>query len=83
MPPNPSPSFDAAAVTRPSPRIAQPVVLEGQPALVTGGDSGIGRGIAVGLAQAGADVAVNFAHNEEAANEVVEEIRKLGRRAAT
>jgi glucose 1-dehydrogenase len=81
MPPNPAPSFDAADVTRPAPRVEQAVVLAGQPALVTGGDSGIGRGIAIGLAQAGADVVVNYAHNEEAANAAVDEIRRLGRRA--
>ncbi|MDB5818763.1 MAG: short-chain dehydrogenase/reductase [Rhizobacter sp.] len=81
MPPSTSPPFDAAAVTKPAPAYVQPIVLEGQPALVTGGDSGIGRGIAIGLAQAGADVIVNYAHNEEAAKSAVAEIEKLGRRA--
>jgi glucose 1-dehydrogenase len=81
MPPSTSLPFDAAAVTKPAPAYVQPIVLEGQPALVTGGDSGIGRGIAIGLAQAGADVIVNYAHNEEAAKSAVAEIEKLGRRA--
>lgn len=50
-------------------------------ALVTGGGRGIGRAIALGLAADGADVAINFHRDEEAAHEVVAEIEKLGRRA--
>jgi glucose 1-dehydrogenase len=53
-------------------------VLEGQKALVTGANSGIGRGVALGLAQAGADVVVNYVSDEEAANAVVAEIRDYG-----
>jgi glucose 1-dehydrogenase len=60
---------------------ATAMVLAGQPALVTGGDSGIGRAIALALARAGADVAVNYRSNVEAADAVVDEIRGLGRRA--
>jgi len=53
-------------------------VLKGQKALVTGANSGIGKAVALGLGQAGADVVVNFARNEGQAHEVVEEIRKSG-----
>jgi 3-oxoacyl-[acyl-carrier protein] reductase len=55
--------------------------LEGRVALVTGGGRGIGRAISLGLADDGADVAVNYRRDEEAAKETVEEIRAKGRRA--
>jgi 3-oxoacyl-[acyl-carrier protein] reductase len=53
--------------------------LKGRVALVTGGSRGIGRAIAIGLAAAGANVAVNYRERREAAEEVCGEIRKLGR----
>lgn len=56
-------------------------LLRGQKALVTGASSGIGRAIAIQLAQAGADVVVNYASGEEKAREVCNEIQKLGPRA--
>ncbi len=56
-------------------------VLTGQPALVTGANSGIGRAVALGLARAGADVAVNYVTHPEAAEAVVHEIEAIGRRA--
>ncbi len=53
--------------------------LAGSVALVTGGNSGIGRAIAIGLARAGADIAI-VARNEEKTARVSEEIRDIGRR---
>jgi NAD(P)-dependent dehydrogenase (short-subunit alcohol dehydrogenase family) len=55
--------------------------LAGRTALVTGASRGIGRGIAIGLAEAGADVAVNYTRGEDAAAETVAAIRALGRKA--
>jgi len=55
--------------------------LKGQIALVTGGSRGLGRAIAIGLAQAGADVAVNYRERATAAEEVAAEIRRFRRRA--
>jgi glucose 1-dehydrogenase len=56
-------------------------VLKGQKALVTGASSGIGKGIAIALAHAGADVVVNFKSGPEAAEQVAQEARRCGSRA--
>jgi glucose 1-dehydrogenase len=58
-----------------------PKLLKGQKALVTGGDSGIGRAVSIALAQAGADVMINFNKGEDAANQVATEAQSNGVRA--
>src|SRR5215467_4289912 len=58
-------------------------VLKGQKAIVTGGSSGIGKGIATALGHAGADVLVNFTSRAEEAEKVAEEIRRCGTKAIT
>jgi glucose 1-dehydrogenase len=55
--------------------------LTGQKALVTGANSGIGKGVALALGKAGADVVVNYVSNPEQAEEVVAEIRHEGGQA--
>jgi 3-oxoacyl-[acyl-carrier protein] reductase len=58
-----------------------PGELEGRTALVTGGGRGIGRGISLTLAQAGADVAINYARKPDEAQQTAQAIREMGRRA--
>lgn len=52
--------------------------LEGKTALVTGGGRGIGRAVCLELARLGADVAVNYAGNAQAAEETAADCRALG-----
>lgn len=57
--------------------------LNGKKVLITGGDSGIGRAVAIAYAREGADVAINYLPDEEEdAREVVELIQKAGRNVA-
>ncbi len=57
------------------------MLLEGKKAIVTGGSRGIGREIAIKLAQSGADVAVNYNSNRDLAQEVVEKLGEIGRKS--
>ncbi len=52
--------------------------LKGQKALVTGASSGIGRGIAIGLGHAGADVVVNYISGDAQAQAIVNEVKSCG-----
>lgn len=56
-------------------------ILEGQKAIVTGANSGIGKAIAIHLGRAGADVVVNYVAHQDDAEAVCEEIRKSGSKA--
>ncbi len=83
---DPAPTAPSAPATPDGsrvPDVSYYPVLAGQPALVTGANSGIGRAVALGLARAGADVAVNYVAGPEAAEEVAHEIEGMGRRAIT
>lgn len=55
--------------------------LDGKTAVVTGGSRGIGRGCALTLGKAGANVVVNYANNKRAADEVVSIIKEAGGQA--
>src|SRR6185437_3244206 len=66
-----------------APPVAVHKLLTGRKALVTGANSGIGKGVAIALGQAGADVVVNYVADDAAAEAVVGEIKQSGARAYT
>jgi glucose 1-dehydrogenase len=78
-----APAAPADPNTRPLPRIPYPIVLEGQPALVSGANSGIGEAVALGLATAGADVVINYITDAPKAEAIAHQIEGMGRRALT
>ncbi|MER3447081.1 MAG: 3-oxoacyl-[acyl-carrier-protein] reductase [Candidatus Dadabacteria bacterium] len=57
--------------------------LSGKVALVTGGSRGIGRAIALALAEGGADILLNYARSDKQADEVKQRIEALGRKCVT
>ncbi len=59
------------------------MIFENKIALVTGSSRGIGREIALCLAERGAHVVINYVHNESPAKEVAQKIREFGRQAIT
>ena len=67
-------SSQATPAESSAPPVAVHKLLTGQKALVTGANSGIGRGIAIALGEAGADVVVNYVDGDAAAEAVVEKI---------
>ena len=50
----------------------------GKHALITGGSRGIGRGIALKLAETGVNVAINYVQNKTAANDALAQVRERG-----
>src|SRR6266436_6197451 len=52
--------------------------LKGKYALITGSSRGIGRGIALKLAEQGVKIAINYCRNEVAANDALSKVRGLG-----
>jgi glucose 1-dehydrogenase len=57
------------------------MLLKGQTALVTGANSGIGAAIVKTMAAAGANACVNYISNQDAAEEIVREIKDTGGKA--
>src|SRR5690242_21183482 len=55
--------------------------LTGKATVITGGDSGIGRAVAIAFAREGADVLISYLNEDDDANETAELVRKEGRKA--
>jgi NAD(P)-dependent dehydrogenase (short-subunit alcohol dehydrogenase family) len=55
--------------------------LEGKKAIITGGDSGIGRAVAIAFAREGADVLISYLNEDEDAQDTARWIEKAGRKA--
>ena len=55
--------------------------LEGKVAVITGGDSGIGRAVAIAYAREGADVVISYLEEHEDAKDTAEYVQRAGRRA--
>jgi NAD(P)-dependent dehydrogenase (short-subunit alcohol dehydrogenase family) len=55
--------------------------LTGRKALITGGDSGIGKAVAIAFAREGADVLISYLNEEEDAGEVADHVKAAGRKA--
>jgi glucose 1-dehydrogenase len=73
--------FSASDVSERTASLSDHKPLTRQKALVTGANSGIGKGVAIALGAAGADVVVNYVEGDDAANAVVDEIRRSGSNA--
>jgi len=57
------------------------MLFAGKTVFITGGSHGIGRGLATRFAEAGADIAFNYGHDDQGARETVREVEATGRRA--
>jgi 3-oxoacyl-[acyl-carrier protein] reductase len=55
--------------------------LDGKKAVVTGGGRGVGRAVSLAFGKEGVDLVINYVRNEEAAKEVVSELKEMGRDA--
>lgn len=77
----PKPGIEQEMKPRPvDKRAVQKKKLEDKVALITGGDSGIGRAVAILFAQEGADIAISYLNEQQDAETVKKEVEKFGRR---